>query len=147
MWLPRPAFASRGLLDDLRREPLEDRSRLGARCVGRRLQLVMVVAVQQLGGNRPLQVARGPCADGGGIREGAQVCFGAGVELLEACIAAHHGSHLLAGDLALRAERRIARAVDHAVGAGPSDRVGVVRAFGDIREACAAGASGLPSMR
>ncbi len=48
------------LLDDLRREPLEDGCRLGARCVGRGLQLVMVVAVQQLGGNRPLQVARGP---------------------------------------------------------------------------------------
>ena len=54
----------RSLLDDFRHKPLQDRSCLGALRVGRRLQLVMVVAVQQLGGNRPLHVARGPCADG-----------------------------------------------------------------------------------
>ena len=63
-----PLLLLRGLLDDLRREPLEDRSCLGAGRVGRRLQLVMVVAVQQLGGNRPTSCRRGPSADGGGIR-------------------------------------------------------------------------------
>ena len=100
-------------------------------------------AVDQLFGEGPAERGFGVSGDLRGVGEAVQARAGGGAILLVLRVAVEDGSHLLAGDVGVRRERRGAGAVDDTVVGGPGDGVLIVAVQLDIREAAAAGDSGL----
>ena len=80
-------------------------------------------AVDQLFGDGPAERGFGVGGDLRGVGEAAQARARGGAVLLVLRVAIEDRSHLLAGDVGVRAERRRAGAVDDAVVGGPGDSV------------------------
>ena len=89
-------------------------------------QEAAVGAVDQLLGEGPAERGFGVGRDLRGVGEAVQACAGGGAILLVLRVAVEDRSHLLAGDVGVRRERRGAGAVDDTVVGGPGDGVLIV---------------------
>ena len=131
-----------GSFHDIFYEPVEDRSDLctGGTALG---QEPAVRALDQALGHRPakrrLRIGRNTCS----VREAGEARARRDVIALILCIAVQNRSHLLSGDIRIRAERQVTGAVDDVVVCGPCYSIFIVAVPGHIHEAAAAVHGGL----